>query len=89
MTQNQTLPKKNALYRKSGSVSLFISDGSPQGFAAQPYSRFRICRGFIDDLNRLLPIRMRIHLEVEIGRGRSDGLVESPQLRFRWEFLED
>jgi hypothetical protein len=87
MQEIQSLPKKNALFRKSGSVSLFVSDG-PDGFLNQPYTRFKICRGFIDDLNRLLPIRVRILLEIEIGRGRTGGEVDGTQLRFRWEFQE-
>jgi hypothetical protein len=53
-----------------------------------PYARFRLCRGFIDDLNRLLPIRLRIQLEGEISNGRQRGRVEGPSLRFRWEFAE-
>lgn len=53
-----------------------------------PYARFRFCRGFIDDLNRILPIRIRIRLEAEVFKGRTRGQVEGPALRFRWEFLE-
>ncbi len=52
-----------------------------------PYARFRLCRGFIDDLNRILPIRLRIQLESELANGRKRGKVEG-LLRFRWEFLE-
>jgi hypothetical protein len=55
---------------------------------APPYARFRFCRGFIDDLNRILPIRLRIRLEGEVSKGRTRGQVDGPGLRFRWEFLE-
>ena len=53
-----------------------------------PYARFRLCRGFIDDLNRILPIRLRIQLEGELAEGRARGQVDGPSLRFRWEFTE-
>jgi hypothetical protein len=53
-----------------------------------PYIRFRLCRGFIDDLNRVLPIRVRIQLEGELAKGRKRGTFEGPVLRFRWDFLE-
>jgi hypothetical protein len=52
------------------------------------YARFRLCRGFIDDLNRILPIRLRIQLEGELAEGRTRGKVEGASLRFRWEFAE-
>ena len=53
-----------------------------------PYARFRMCRGFIDDLNHILPIRLRIQLEGEIANGRTGGQVKGPSLRFRWEFVK-
>ena len=53
-----------------------------------PYVRFRLCRGFIDDLNRVLPIRVRIQMEGEIVKGRRRGQVEAGAMRFRWEFAE-
>ncbi|GEM_PF-6151626 len=89
MEEIQSPPKKTktALFRKTGTVSLYIS-GGPDGSLNLPYTRFKICRGFIDDLNRLLPIRLRIHLEIAIGRGKIGGEAESPQQTFRWEFLE-
>jgi hypothetical protein len=61
---------------------------SPQFGPQAPYVRFRLCRGFIDDLNRVLPIRLRIQLEGEITKGRRRGQVEGGALRFRWEFTE-
>jgi hypothetical protein len=62
--------------------------GVPAARGVPPYARFRLCRGFIDDLNRILPIRMRIQLESDLANGRTRGQVEGPLLRFRWEFLE-
>ncbi|MDB5103225.1 MAG: hypothetical protein JWP91_914 [Fibrobacteres bacterium] len=77
--------------RKSGTLRLF-PPGEPvqEALPADPaaYALFRMCRGFIDDLNRMLPIRTRIHLEGEIAHGRSQGKVDGPKASFRWEFME-
>jgi hypothetical protein len=67
--------------------SLAGSAAPGPGRQVLPYARFRFCRGFIDDLNLILPIRVRIRLETEIAKGRIRGQVEGPALRFRWEFL--
>lgn len=80
-----TLTQKTDAGRKSGSLNLFVPslDGTP---AQQPYARFKVCRGFIDDLNRLLPIRVRIELEGRIASGSEAGEIHSPQGLYRWEF---
>lgn len=76
--------------RRSGTLTLFlIAPGDPPDAPAAPaYARFRLCRGFLDDLNRDLPIRMRIQLETEIAKGRDRGRMESAGTGagFRWEF---
>jgi hypothetical protein len=80
-----TLDKKTEAQRKSGSLNLFAPsfDGMPD---PQPYVRFKVCRGFIDDLNRMLPIRVRIEMETRIASGSSGGEIRSPQGLYRWEF---
>jgi hypothetical protein len=80
-----TLERKTEVHRKTGALNLFAPslDGSP---AQQPYARFKVCRGFIDDLNRLLPIRVRIELETRIAGGTGSGEIQSPQGLYRWEF---
>jgi hypothetical protein len=85
MSENPVSLPRPALLRKSGSLALFAAE-SPEG--AAPYARFRLCRGYIDDLNRVLPIRLRIQLESEITQGLSRGVLEAPGLRFRWVFRE-
>lgn len=84
--------------RFTGTLSLFQMDHMDRGEEAGPsslqarpqasYVRFRLCRGYIDDLNRVLPIRVRIQLEGEIGKGGRRGRVEGGAMRFRWEFAE-
>jgi hypothetical protein len=78
--------------RSSGTLGLYrIEDRieeAPQARPQVPYIRFRLCRGFIDDLNHVLPIRVRIQLESEIVKGGRFGQVEGGQMRFRWEFTE-
>ncbi len=81
--------------RFSGTLSLYHMDrmeeagpSSPQARPQAPYVRFRLCRGYIDDLNRVLSIRVRIQLEGEIGKGGRRGQVEGGAMRFRWEFAE-
>ncbi len=88
MAQHRTLLKKNDLFRKTGSVNIFISNGPAEDISTNPFTRFKVTRGFIDDLNRLLPLRMRIHIEVEIGRGKQSGEAENSQTHIRWEFQE-
>ena len=70
--------------KKSGQLSLFAP--APAGHPSQPYARFKVCRGFIDDLNRLLPIRVRIELEGRVAAGEAAGEIHAPQGVFRWEF---
>lgn len=76
--------------RKTGSLSLFLIDASSPD-ANSLYARLRLCRGFLDDLNRILPIRMRIRIEAEIAEGRTTGRLEAIRAghAFRWEFLPD
>lgn len=77
--------------RRSGTLKLYLTapgdpaEGDP---AAPPYARFRLTRGFLDDLARVLPIRMRIRLEREIANGRDRGRMEpaGSGTGFRWEF---
>lgn len=81
-----------AAMRRSGTLKLYlIAPGepvSPPPAAGPAYARFRLCRGFLDDLNRILPIRMRIQLEAEIAKGRDRGRIEGAGAAtgFRWEF---
>ena len=72
--------------RKSGNLSLFLATAVSQSAPPEPHSRFRVCRGFIDDLNRVLPIRLRIQLEGEITRGALTGAFQAGQARSRWDF---
>jgi hypothetical protein len=76
--------------RKTGSLSLFLLDteASEEG---NLYARLRLCRGFLDDLNRILPIRMRIRIESDIADGRSAGRMDAAGdgRALRWEFLPD
>ena len=83
------LPPRPAPSRKSGTLNLFPAPetGIAAAPADVPYARFRLCRGFIDDLNRILPIRARIRLEGELAQGLMRGELEAP-IRFRWEFVE-
>lgn len=81
--------------RFSGTLNLYhmarmedVGPSGPQARPQAPYVRFRLCRGYIDDLNRVLPIRVRIQLEGEIGKGGRRGQVEGGVMRFRWEFTE-
>lgn len=82
------LPAKSPGRRSSGTLGLFHIEDAPQARPQVPYIRFRLCRGFIDDLNRVLPIRVRIQLEGEIVKGGRRGQVEGGAMRFRWEFTE-
>lgn len=69
--------------KKSGLLNFSVP--SPEG-EPQPYARFRVCRGFIDDLNRMLPIRVRIQLEADICAGLCAGEIRGPQGFYRWDF---
>ena len=79
--------RKKETHRKSGTLSLFSLESQPDA-PPSTYARFRVCRGFIDDLNRILPIRLRIQLEAEVEKGHAAGQVGGSTLRFRWEYLE-
>ena len=76
--------------RRSGSLTVYREDPpeAPAG-PREPYARFRVCRGFLDDLNHILPIRMRIRIESEIAQGSAAGHAEGPGAGpgFRWEFV--
>ena len=80
-----------AAVRRSGTLKLYLVPAdalrtdSPSGPA---YAHFRLTRGFLDDLNRMLPIRMRIQLESEISKGRDRGRMDAPGTAFLWEFAE-
>lgn len=78
--------ERNAAVRKSGNLSLFLAPDAA-GPAGEAYGRFRVCRGFIDDLNRVLPIRLRIQLEGEISKGGLTGSFRAGDVRYQWEFL--
>lgn len=82
--QNAILDRKAAL-RKTGNLTLFLAAES-MAATGDPYGRFRVCRGFIDDLNRVLPIRLRIQLEGDISKGGLTGGFQAGQVRYRWEF---
>lgn len=80
-----------AAVRRSGTLKLhLVPADAPQSEAptGPPYARFRMTRGFLDDLNRILPIRMRIQLESEIAKGRDRGRMDVPGTAFLWEFAE-
>jgi hypothetical protein len=81
---------QTTLTRRTGSVSLFLIEAAASG-EGNLYARLRLCRGFLDDLNRILPIRMRIRIESEIAEGRTAGRMDSAGAghAFRWEFLQD
>jgi hypothetical protein len=82
--QNAILERKAGV-RKSGILNLFLApEGTGQ--AGDPYGRFRVCRGFIDDLNRVLPIRLRIQLEGDISKGGLTGSFRAGEIGYRWEF---
>ena len=85
---SESLPVKAQGRRFSGTLGLFRIEDAPQARPQVPYIRFRLCRGFIDDLNRVLPIRVRIQLEGEIVKGGRRGQVAGGTMRFRWEFME-
>lgn len=86
-------PSRGPAGRRTGTLSLFQAKATADGVNAQaeptgaPYARLRLCRGFLDDLNRILPIRARIRLEGELAQGLVRGEMEAP-IRFRWEFEE-
>ena len=79
-----TLNRQTLVQKQSGTLSLFsrASDGGEE----LNFARFGVCRGFVDDLNHLISIRLRIDLETEIANGRRQGDIRSGQLLFRWEF---
>lgn len=81
---NALLDRKTAS-RKSGTLSLFHASENA-AVTPDPYGRFRVCRGFIDDLNRVLPIRLRIQLEGDISKGALTGGFQAGTVRYRWEF---
>lgn len=76
---------RKAAQRKTGTLSLLVPPTHSTG-PAQPYGRFKVTRGFIDDLNRVLPIRLRIQLEGEIDRGGLTGSFQAGAVKYRWEF---
>ena len=87
-------PSRGPAERRSGTLHLFQSDvateaegTAPSGLHGAPFARLRLCRGFLDDLNRILPIRARIRLEGELAQGLVRGEMDAP-IRFRWEFTE-
>lgn len=82
--ENALLDRK-ASQKQTGTLSLFHAP-EVQGAAGDPYGRFRVCRGFIDDLNRVLPIRLRIQLEGDISKGALTGGFQAGTVRYRWEF---
>jgi hypothetical protein len=82
--QNAILDRKAAL-RKTGTLSLFLAPEAA-GPSGDSYGRFRVCRGFIDDLNRVLPIRLRIQLEGDISKGGLTGTFRAGEVKYRWEF---
>lgn len=90
MTQSSPSPSssKSQPRKSSGTLCLYRPEEAGNPRPLTPYVRFRLCRGFIDDLNRVLPIRVRIQLEGELSKGRMRGEVEGGSLRFRWEFTE-
>ena len=97
MPQNPLTVHSAEAVRKSGTLSLFlledelhtVSDAQvPAAVVGPLFARFRLSRGFLDDENHILPIRLRIQLEGELAHGRKHGQVEGPLLRFHWEFLE-
>ena len=77
--------ERNPALRKSGTLSLFLAPEAA-GHAGDSYGRFRVCRGFIDDLNRVLPIRLRIQREGDISKGGLTGSFRAGEVRYRWEF---
>ena len=83
--ENAILDRKAGL-RKSGILTLFSLASDPAPGPSEPYGRFRVTRGFIDDLNRVLPIRLRIQLEGEIARGGLTGAFQAGPVKSRWEF---
>ncbi|MDB5047607.1 MAG: hypothetical protein JWO30_678 [Fibrobacteres bacterium] len=93
MAPNPASFPKTESTRKSGILSLFLLEepipvqGEPVSMTPA-YARFRLCRGFIDDLTRILPIRLRIQLEGDLANGATSGQVDGPPMRFRWEFRE-
>jgi hypothetical protein len=74
---------RTLIQKKNGVLGLFVPAAGGQ--APQPYSMFRVCRGFIDDLNHLLPIRARITIEGRIAAGETSGEVQTPTNLVRWE----
>ncbi len=84
--ENAILDRK-AETRKTGTLSLFLAPDN-NSVVSNPYNRFKVCRGFIDDLNRVLPIRLRIQLEGEISRGGLTGSFKAGQVHYRWEFQQ-
>lgn len=83
--ENTLLDRKEGL-RKSGTLTLYVLAADPAAGPSEPYGRFRVTRGFIDDLNRVLPIRLRIQLEGDIARGGLTGSFQAGTVRYRWEF---
>ena len=78
---------RNAAIRKSGTLNLFLApEVAASAASGESYGRFRVCRGFIDDLNRVLPIRLRIQLEGDISKGGLTGSFRAGEVRYRWEF---
>lgn len=82
---NAILDRK-AAGRKTGILSLSFAPETATG-RGDPYGRFRVTRGFIDDLNRVLPIRLRIQLEGDIAKGGMTGGFQAGSVHYRWEFL--
>lgn len=82
---SNALLERQVAGRKTGILSLFFVPGTGTG-SGEPYGRFRVTRGFIDDLNRVLPIRLRIQLEGDIAKGGLTGGFQAGTVAYRWEF---
>ena len=78
-----TLDNKPEIRKKSGSINLFSPGQNPHG---GPYAYFKVCRGYIDDINGFLSIRLRIRLETQIAEGVERGELEVANAPFHWEF---
>ncbi len=92
---SQTPISTESASRRSGTLNLYLTEpGDPHSEGEKtltdtpPYARFRMTRGFLDDLNRMLPIRLRIQLETEINKGRNRGRIEGKGPAFHWEFTQ-
>lgn len=88
------LPATNGPTKRSGMLALLLppdDSSTPLGIGNSPapvqvYAHFKVSRGYIDDLNRILPIRQRINLEAEISRGTLTGPMQLRGSQFHWAF---